>query len=96
MDDKIIERALEYVQKIFENDFSGHDYFHTLRVFNMATHIAEKENADLLIVQLAALLHDVDDRKLSPKTYEGKLRAVKFLQENGVSSTHLWMLKVGQ
>jgi uncharacterized protein len=26
----------------------------------------------------------VDDRKLSPETYEGKLRAVAFMKENGV------------
>ena len=65
----IITQALNFVQDFFENEFSGHDYFHTLRVFKMATHIAEKEQADLKTVQLAALLHDVDDRKLSPQTY---------------------------
>ena len=65
----IIEQTLEYVKKVFENEYSGHDYFHTLRVFKMATRIAEKENADVEIVQLVALLHDVDDFKLSPETY---------------------------
>lgn len=80
----IIFRALEFVQKIFENEFSGHDYFHTVRVFRMATHIAEKEGANLMIVQLAALLHDVDDRKLSPQTCENKDNARRFLSENNV------------
>lgn len=84
MDQQIIDRALTFVQKIFENDFSGHDYFHTLRVFKMATRIAEQENADLLIVQLAALLHDVDDFKLSPQTYAEKANARRFLMENHV------------
>ncbi|MCM1335060.1 MAG: HD domain-containing protein [Eubacterium sp.] len=51
----------------------------------MATRIAEQENADLTIVRLAALLHDVDDIKLSPETYENKDRAVGFLRKHGIS-----------
>ena len=82
MQKDIINQALEYVKKMFENEYSGHDYFHTLRVFKMATHIAEKENADVEIVQLAALLHDVDDFKLSPETYAQKTNARSFLQVN--------------
>lgn len=79
MDKTIIDDALEFVRNIFNDDYSGHDYFHTLRVFKMATRIAEQENANLIIVQLAALLHDVDDIKLSPETYANKDRAVGFL-----------------
>lgn len=81
----IIDNTISYVKNIFENEYSGHDYFHTLRVYKTATKIAEQENANLLIVQLAALLHDVDDIKLSPETYANKDRAVAFLRERGVS-----------
>lgn len=80
MDTGIINAAIEFVKQIFENDYSGHDYFHTLRVYKMATDIAVQENADLMVVQLAALLHDVDDRKLSPETYTHKNKAVTFLR----------------
>ena len=52
----------------------------------MATRIAECEGADVKIVQLAALLHDVDDRKLSPETYECQANARSFLCENGVDA----------
>ena len=84
MESVLIEQALEYVKKIFENDYSGHDYFHTVRVYKMATRIAMEEKADLEIVQLAALLHDVDDIKLSPQTHQNKDNAVRFLRDNNV------------
>ena len=82
----IIEKALDYVKKTFENDFSGHDYFHTLRVFNMAMRLAREEGANLEIVGLSALLHDVDDRKLSPETCQNKDNARGFLMSNGVDN----------
>lgn len=80
----MINKAMDFVRGIFAGDASGHDFDHTLRVFHMATRLAIEEGAEVRIVQLAALLHDVDDRKLSPETCEGKLRAVRFLKENGV------------
>ena len=86
MASELVHRALSFAQKIFQNDYSGHDYFHTERVFKTATHIALQENANLEIVQLAALLHDVDDIKLSPQTHANKENARKFLTENGVNS----------
>ena len=60
----MIENAIKYVKQIFADDCSGHDYHHTMRVSRLAVQIAKKEKADLLIVQLAALLHDVADAKL--------------------------------
>ena len=85
MQNEVINKALEFVKNIFENDFSGHDYFHTLRVFNMSTQIANNENANLITVQLSALLHDVDDIKLSPQTHESKANAKRFLNQIGAS-----------
>lgn len=82
----MIKKAMDFARNVFAGDASGHDFDHTLRVYHMATRMAIEEGADLQIVQLAALLHDVDDRKLSPETYEGKLRAVNFLKENGLEN----------
>ena len=66
----MIERTMKFVEQVFAGDGSGHDFDHTMRVYRMAMRIAEEESADLQDVALAALLHDVDDRKLSPETYE--------------------------
>ena len=87
MNKEIIARATAYVKEKFENEYSGHDWFHTLRVFRTATRIAEAEGADIVTVQLAALLHDVDDRKLSPETYAEQKNARVFLAENGVEES---------
>ena len=82
----MIENAITYVKQIFAADSSGHDYHHTIRVYRLAVEIAKQENADMQIVQLAALLHDVDDAKLSSETYASKRKAVDFMKGNGVDN----------
>lgn len=84
MNQQILENGIRYVQMLFAEDHSGHDPEHTFRVLRLAERLARQEGAELLTVQLAALLHDADDRKLSPETWEGKERARLFLRQNGV------------
>lgn len=80
----VIENAKAFARDIFSADSSGHDYHHTLRVHALSRTIAEAEGADRTLVELAALLHDVDDHKLSPDTAENKDRAVTFLRSQAV------------
>ena len=79
--DKILENTKKFIQDFYKNEFSGHDYFHTMRVYKMATRIAKTENADVFIVQMAALLHDVDDDKLPGSGYN----AINFLRSQNLS-----------
>ncbi|MFA6587377.1 MAG: HD domain-containing protein [Bacilli bacterium] len=75
--------ASAYIRSIFSSDFSGHDAEHSFRVYRTALQIARKENADLLLVSLGALLHDVDDKKLFPDNKNDD-NARKFLSDNNV------------
>lgn len=82
MNQAIINDAIEFVREQFRDDFSGHDYYHTERVYRLALRVARAEGADLFVVSLAALLHDVDDRKLSPETHATKGKAVAFMRSH--------------
>jgi uncharacterized protein len=83
MDQEIIERAKEYIREIFKNNADGHDFNHSIRVYENARNIAAGYPAcDLLVVSLAALLHDVDDHKLF--STENNQNARAFLQSQPV------------
>ena len=64
MDEKVFSDAADFSRDIFADDSSGHDFYHTMRVHDLARTICSKEGGDMDIVRLASLLHDVDDRKL--------------------------------
>ncbi|MDD5290348.1 MAG: HD domain-containing protein [Patescibacteria group bacterium] len=60
---KIIKKVANEVKQKLEGEESGHDWWHIVRVWNMAKHIGKIEDADMIIVELAALLHDIADWK---------------------------------
>ncbi|MDO4400735.1 MAG: HD domain-containing protein [Coriobacteriia bacterium] len=84
IEDAVLDAAERYAQKFFAQDASGHDWHHTMRVRRTAERIAVEEGADVSVVALAALLHDVDDAKLSPETSGDLGNARSFLAEQGV------------
>ncbi|MFC1651625.1 HD domain-containing protein [Patescibacteria group bacterium] len=62
---------------------TGHDWYHFERVWKMAKFLQKKEGGDLFVIELAALLHDLDDWKFSNSS-DSKEKARKLLEENGV------------
>ncbi len=83
---KQIQKTITFVKQQLQNAEGGHDWFHTLRVFNNANLIAKDENVDLFVVQLGALLHDIADSKFhnGDETIGPKI-AREFLTSIGVA-----------
>jgi len=82
----IIQKTTEYIKQEFGDDSSGHDWWHIYRVWKNAITICKHEKADLFIVQLAALLHDLDDWKFSENEDETPRRAKAWMESCGVDS----------
>lgn len=61
----LISRTEQHVRQACEADSSGHDWWHIHRVRQTALRLAREEQANLLIVELAALLHDLADWKIA-------------------------------
>ena len=59
----ILQRTEQFIRDKLAGDSSGHDWWHIDRVRRNALHIAREERADVFLVELAALLHDVADWK---------------------------------
>ena len=85
IDNTVLQAAERYAREFFAHDATGHDWHHMVRVRRTAERIAAQEGADAGIVALAALLHDVDDAKISPDTSENLGNARSFLAAQDVS-----------
>lgn len=69
---------------MFATEGSGHDWWHIHRVWQLAIRIGRAEGANLLIVELAALLHDIADWKFHGGDLTAGPRAARlWLQEQG-------------
>lgn len=60
---QVIEKSTDFVKKRMLNSESGHNWFHVYRVWILAKQIAESLKANMLIVELGALFHDIADPK---------------------------------
>jgi uncharacterized protein len=66
-DSELVEETIVFVKETLKGAEGGHDWFHIQRVFNNTLLLAKDENVNILVVSLAALLHDIAD----PKFHDG-------------------------
>jgi uncharacterized protein len=59
----IINTTADFVKQALANTERGHNWFHIERVWKNARLIAASETVNTLVVELAALLHDIADAK---------------------------------
>lgn len=81
----IIDATVQFVRDTLKDAEGGHDWWHIQRVWTNAKLIAQTENAHLLTVELAALLHDIADSKFHNGDEEiGPFTAGQFLRSINV------------
>lgn len=84
---KTIEQCEAYVKSVMTQNDCSHDFSHILRVCNTAEHLRRDEGHFKLIEQdmifMAALFHEIGDRKYGGDPKEDKSNAQTFLLELG-------------
>ena len=85
---KIVLEAEKYVREQLEGEGSGHDWWHIKRVLNLSEKIANQyPDADLFVVKLGALLHDIGDHKFHNGDHTmGPKLVGKWLNDHAVDS----------
>jgi uncharacterized protein len=84
----IINETENFVKNELSGAEGGHDWWHIWRVWKLSVKIAETEPADLFVVELGALLHDIADSKFyNGDETLGPQKARSFLESLGVDES---------
>jgi len=87
---QVLERIRKQAQAFFRSARGSHDWDHTERVYRLCLRIGRKERADLDVLRLAALLHDIgreeEDRSNGRICHatRGAVLALQILSHNGI------------
>ncbi|MBM7647919.1 uncharacterized protein JOC78_000859 [Bacillus ectoiniformans] len=85
-----IKIAEKYIKDLFESTEGSHDWQHIDRVRKLAIYIAEEEKAeDRIVIELAALLHELPDDKLCDILEHGDRQANQLLQTLPITAKQL-------
>lgn len=91
----LIDGIKKESQRFFHDAKGSHDWEHTERVYNLCMHIAKKENADVEILKLAAILHDIgrpEQDRLNGKichAEKGAILAREILEKHNVEKNKI-------
>lgn len=81
----IIQLTIDFVKQELAHAEGGHDWWHIYRVWKTSIEIARPEIANLFVVELAALLHDIADSKFHDGDETiGPAKAEQFLRSIAV------------
>ncbi|VVB75826.1 HD domain protein [uncultured archaeon] len=90
MDHDLIESVKKEAKVFFADSNGSHGWDHTERVLHLCQHIGKKENADLEVLELSAILHDIckpEEMKLKGKichATKGALIAKEMLERHSL------------
>jgi len=62
------ERLVKYAEEKLHREKTAHDIAHSMRVMEISKYIGERceEEVDMDVIEVAAIVHDVIDRKVAP------------------------------
>ncbi len=91
---ELVERVSSIVQARLADQGAGHGYDHIQRVWHTARKLQSMCGGDLLVIELAALLHDIGDAKFHNGQECSKDFSVEIL--NQVGAAEVTVEHVGQ
>ncbi|WP_221564756.1 HD domain-containing protein [Alkalihalobacillus sp. TS-13] len=77
------------VKEKLKDDYTGHDWGHIERVRSLVLHIGKNEGADLMICELAVLLHDLIDDKLVEDEDRTLQEVTRVLNDEGLQEAFI-------
>ncbi|MBB3905801.1 HD domain-containing protein [Anoxybacteroides rupiense] len=83
--EQMIRETEKYVKTVLGHDSSGHDWWHMERVRRLGCWLAKREGADVFIVEMAALLHDLADEKIAGSEEAGMKKVRQWLEHCSLS-----------
>ena len=82
---KAILNTADFVKGKLKKEGSGHDWFHIERVWNLARSISKEEDANGFVCEMAALLHDLIDDKITQDIQQSRSEMVQWLNDQEVN-----------